>query len=162
MPESSENFLNPDFGYTYSDLFDQKKLEALYHTFLAYFEKKDPEKFVSFKKYSDTKGDGYKDTEVSQVLIDSAPYLSAFIGELFDIEAHLDKLRYETAYEQDILTFKKEFVQKEIVKKYKGKDPAHFNWDELDTFASIVKSLAFPSYDFAKDEEKYTAKFILD
>lgn len=162
MQDNSENFLNPQFGFTYPDLFDQKKLEELYHFFLSYFEKKDPDKFTEFKKYSDSKGEGFKNTEISKILIDSAPFLSSFLGQLFDIEAHLDKLRYETAYEQDILSFKKEFVQKEIIKKYKDKDPALFNWDGLNSFASAVKSLAFPSYDFAKDEEKYTARFILD
>jgi NADPH-dependent glutamate synthase beta subunit-like oxidoreductase/NAD(P)H-flavin reductase len=162
MPDSSKNFLNPDFGYSFSDLFEQPKLEALYNTFLEFFNNKDPQKFSAFKKYSDTKGYDFKSTEISQILIDSAPYLSLFIGELFDIEAHLDKLLYETKYEQDILIFKKDFVQKEIIKKYKSKDPSHFNWDELDTYVSHVKSIAFPSFDFEKDEEKFTAKFILD
>jgi NADPH-dependent glutamate synthase beta subunit-like oxidoreductase/NAD(P)H-flavin reductase len=162
MQKNPENFLNPKFGYTYSDLYDNSRLKDLHASFLEYFEGRDKEKFTSLKKYTDSKGEGYSHLDISNVLIESGPFLSDFIGELFQIDAHLDKLLYETKYEYDVLSFKKDFVQKEIVRKYKDKDPESFDWSVLNEFANNVKSASFTGYDFDKDEEKYTAKFVLE
>lgn len=160
MQGNSDNILNPKFGYTYADLYNNSCLKDLYTTFLEYFESREEEKFTAFKKYSDAKGEGYNNLDISNILIESAPFLSDFMGELFRIDAHLDKLLYETKYEYDVLSFKKDFVQKEIVRKYKDKDPDSYDWNTLNDFVNKVKAAAFSAYDFDKDEEKYTAKFV--
>ena len=162
MAENLDNFLNPEFGFTYPDLFDTSKLKDLHSAFLNYFEKSDNGKFTEFKHYSDSLGEGFTPLDISKVLIESAPFLSSFIGKLFQIDAHLDKLFYETKYEHDVMVFKKDFVQKEVLKKYKSADPESFNWDELNNFIDTLKQVAYSSYDFEKDEEKYTAKFVLE
>ena len=38
MNENKENFLNPEFGYTYEDLYDPLKLKSLAGDFYKYFE----------------------------------------------------------------------------------------------------------------------------
>ncbi|MCB0723943.1 MAG: FAD-dependent oxidoreductase [Ignavibacteriae bacterium] len=159
MTGNSEDFLNPKFGFTYADLYDTARLKDLNDSFHSYFKEQDNEKFLEFKKYADARGEGYANPDVSRILIESATFLSGFLGELFQIDAHLDKLLYETKYEYDVLAFKKDFVQKEITRKYKDKDPDSYDWDELQSFVNEVKSAGFGELDFAKDEEKNTATF---
>ena len=50
----------------------------------------------------------------------------------------------------------------EFFKKYKKEDLVGLNWEKLDAFANKLKETVFPEYDFVNDEEKYTAKFILE
>ncbi len=162
MAENPDKILNPEFGFKYTDLFDTHKLKDLHSAFLSYFEKADNEKYNEFKRYADSGGEGFTSLDISKTLIDSAPFLSSFIGKLFRIEAQLDKLFYETKYENDVLVFKKDFVQKEIWKKYKSAEPGNFDWDALSSFVNTLKEIAYNDYDFNKDEEKYTAKFVLE
>ncbi|MDZ4712887.1 MAG: FAD-dependent oxidoreductase [bacterium] len=157
-----ENFLNPDFGYTYKDLYDPLKLKSLAGDFYKYFEQKDKSKYDSFRKYESSRGEGLTDLQVSNILIDASYILSDFIVELFRLENEHAKFIEEVEYDRDIFNFKKDFVQRRVYKKFKKDDLALLNWNELNDFVSKIKSPAFENFDFQKDEEKYTAKMILE
>ena len=162
MDDKYNEVLNPEMGYKYGDLYNRDRLEDLLNDFHKYYKGKDSEKYEKYKKYFDSKGKDFEKLEVSSILIDSAPILSDFLGELFMVQAHLDKYLYDAKYEQEVLTFKKEFVQKQVMKKFKSEDPESFSWEDLDKFVTTVKEKSFPKLDFRKDEEKLTAHFILE
>ncbi|MEO6694495.1 MAG: FAD-dependent oxidoreductase [Ignavibacteria bacterium] len=161
MTEGNENFLDPKSGYSYQDLYDPVKLKSLTEDFCKYFETKDKEKFLNFINYRDNKGKDLTDLQVSNILIDASYVLSDFIVELFQLEGEQKKFIDEVEYEKEILTFKKDFVQRRVFKKYKKEDLVGLNWEKLDGFANKLKEIVFPEYDFVNDEEKYTARFLL-
>ncbi len=161
MTVENTNFLNPKFGYSYEDLYNPIKLKALAEDFYNFFESKDKEKSDIFSAYRNSDGKGFSELEISNVLIDASYILSDFIVELFQIGDSQKKFIEEAEYEKDVLAFKS-ILQKKIFKKFKKEDLSGFNWTELDSFVSKLKHAAFPEYDFENDEEKYTAKFILE
>jgi len=162
MIETNDKFLNPKLGYSYEDLYDPIKLKTLTEDFYKYFELKNKDKYENFIKYVDLKGEGFTDLQVSNILIDSSYFLSDFIVELFQLEDEQKIFIEEIEYEKDILTFKKDFVQRRVYKKFKKENLVELNWEKLDEFASMLKKTAFAEYDFVNDEEKHTAKFILE
>lgn len=162
MSEVNEQFLNPEFGYSYEDLYDPLRLRSLTNDFYEYFKNRDKDKFENFIGYRDSKGIGFTDLQVSEILIEASYILSDFIVKLFQLEKEQSVFIGETDYEKDVLAFKKDFVQRRVFKKYKNENLVELNWEKLEEFASGLKKSAFPEYDFINDEEKYTAKFILE
>ncbi|MBK9403224.1 MAG: FAD-dependent oxidoreductase [Ignavibacteria bacterium] len=158
----SNNILNPESGYTFRDLFDPLKLKLLTEDFYSYFEKKDKENFEEFRRYESAKGEGFTGLQISNVLINASVVLSDFLVKLFRLEAEQQKFFDEISYEKDILTFKKDFVQRRVFKKFKKEDLHSFDFVELDGYVQKLKQTVFADYDFAGDEEKYTAMFILE
>ncbi len=158
----SHNILNPEYGYSFRDLFDPLKLKSLTEDFCRYFESKDKENFDEFRRYEISKGEGYTELQISNVLINSSVVLSDFLVKLFRLEAEQQKFFDEIDYEKDILNFKKDFVQRRVFKKYKKENLAAIDFKELDRTVQKIRQAAYPEYDFAGDEEKYTARFILE
>lgn len=156
----NENILNPKFGYTYADLFSSEKLRALAEDFYKYFENENPQKFEEFKKYRDSKGEGYTYIQASEVIMNSSVYVSSFLGELFNVQEHLKNYVDEAQYNEDIFLFKKEFVQRKVLRRFKPEDLEKINWLELDTFIGRIKKCLADQIDFSVDEEKYTARFV--
>ncbi len=155
------DFLNSKFGYSYEDLYDTLRLKDLTDDFYRYFQKKDLKKYESFVSYKNAKGQGFNPMQISCILIDSSYVLNDFIIELFQLENEQNKFFKEAEYEKDVLELKN-ILQKKVFKKFKKENLSEFNWSELDGFASKIKQAAFPDYDFKSDEEKFTAKFLLD
>jgi NADPH-dependent glutamate synthase beta subunit-like oxidoreductase/NAD(P)H-flavin reductase len=162
MPNSKQSFLNPIFGYTYEDLYNPLRLKSLTEDFYSYYERKDKEKFQEYKNYIDSKGAGFPALQISGILIDASLKLSDFLINLFQLENEQEKFIKESEYEKDILIFKKDFVQRRVFKKFKQEDLDKLSWSGLNEFAEKIKSTVFPDYDFKNDEEKFTAKFILE
>ncbi|MBK9331228.1 MAG: FAD-dependent oxidoreductase [Ignavibacteria bacterium] len=162
MHKTDTDFLNPLFGFDFKDLFDPFRLKSLTQVFLEYFEKADKNKYEQFINYSFTKGTGFSDLRISEILIDSSIILSDFLTELFNLENERNEFLSEVKYVNDIFVFKKEFVQKVVKKRFKPEDLADLSYEKLDEFVSIVKKEIFPGYDFNSDEEKYTAKMVLE
>ncbi|HRJ99457.1 MAG TPA: FAD-dependent oxidoreductase [Ignavibacteria bacterium] len=162
MDKADSVFLNPRFGFNFKDLFDPFRLKSLTKVFFEYFEKTDKIKYEQFINYSNSKGAGLNDLRISEILIDSSIILSDFLTELFNLENERNEFLSEANYVKDIFVFKKEFVQKVVRKKFKSEDLAELNYKKLDEFVSDVKKEIFPGFDFKTDEEKYTAKMVLE
>jgi len=156
----NENILNPKFGYTFADLFVSEKLKTLADDFYKYFESANKERFDEFAKYRDLEGEGYTYIHASEIIMNSAVYLSHFLGELFNVQEHLAKFTDEARYTEDIFLFKKEFVQRKVFRRFKPADLETINWPELDAFISKIKLCFADKLDFNVDEEKYTARFV--
>ena len=161
MNNNHTDILNPAFGYSYTDLFDSFKLRQLAEDFDKYFESIDKNKFDAFVKYRTTKAEGMTPQEVSATLIDASLALSDFITELFNLKEYQKKFISHKEYEQDILSFNKEIIQKKVLKKFKQQDLESMDWENLNKFASFIKGEFFTPEDFSSDEEKYTAAMIM-
>lgn len=162
MSEDVTSFLNPSFKITYQDFSNPSKLTVLYNDFLNYFKNSDESAYNKFSSYRDTKGEGLKEPEISQILIDAARILSRFIGELFNLTEELEKIRFNTERERIIFTFKKDFIQRIVFKKYKPDNLKDLDWTELDYFADKIKEIFCNSEELEIDEEYATAKMILE
>jgi len=163
MKNTDADFLNPESGYSYEDLFDPMRLKDLADDFDKFFKEKNKERFDDFSGYRDSSGLGFTNLEISNILIDSSYILNDFLVELFRLEKEQAKFIREIESEKKILEFKSVF-QKKILKKFKDQDLQLFDWNELDSFADKVKQTAFSEYDFSlkNHEEKYTACFFLE
>jgi NADPH-dependent glutamate synthase beta subunit-like oxidoreductase/NAD(P)H-flavin reductase len=82
-------------GWTWKDLFLPAKLAELHDLFLAELAKTAPETSARFDAYRKTLGAGMGPVEISDVLVETAPHVSAFVAHLFGAEAlrqgHLDR-----------------------------------------------------------------------
>ena len=114
MNNNHTDFLNPAFGYRFNDLFDSFKLKQLAEDFDKYFESKEKSKFDAFVKYRISKAKGMSPQDVSSVLIDASLVLSDFIVELFNLQDYQKKFVDKKNYEQDILDFNKDIIQKKV------------------------------------------------
>ncbi|HEX2787334.1 MAG TPA: FAD-dependent oxidoreductase [Ignavibacteria bacterium] len=162
MREDEASFLNPSFNITFQDFNNPSKLKILYNDFLNYFKNSDEAAYGKFISYRDSKGEGLKEPEISQILIDAARIQSRFIGELFNLTGELEKIRFNTERERIIFSFKKEFIQRIVFKKYKPESLKDLNWNELDDFVNKIKKVFCNVNDFQIDEEYATAKMILE
>ena len=162
MTNTEENILNPKSGFSYKDLYDPFRLKSLTEEFYKLFELRDKDNYEIFLNYKNNSGKGFTDVQISNILINSSYILSDFLVELFQLEKEQSEFQSEVKYEKDILNFKKNFVQRRVFKKYKKDNLSELNWHELDKFADKLKHSALPDYDFKTDEEKFTAKFILE
>lgn len=165
MKNNNTDFLNPESGYTYNDLFDPFRLKNLAEDFYKYYEKRDAEKFKSFSKYRDSNGEGLSNQELSEILITSSVILNDFIIDLFCLESEQQEIINETESEKKILGFKN-ILQKKILKKFKAVDISEADWTELNTFAENIMKAVLHDNEFSmnggKDEEKQTANMFLE
>ena len=165
MEKIITDFLNPESGYSYEDLFDPMRLKDLTEDFYKYYEKKDGKKFEAFLKYRNSEGKGLANTEVSNILVDSSFVLNDFLIELFRLENEQAEFIRETESEKRLLEFKN-ILQKKILKKYKKDDLRKADWDELNSFVEKLKLTSFPEHNYnfinSNDDEKYTADIFLE
>ncbi|MFZ1322286.1 MAG: FAD-dependent oxidoreductase [Ignavibacteria bacterium] len=162
MNKAHTDFLDPRFGLNFKDLFHSEKLKTLTDIFFEYYKNKDIENYELFKNYSDNKGRDHSDLQISNILINSSLILSDFLVELFQLQKEQKEFIDEAVYENDIFIFKKEFVQRRVLKDFKELDLKETDFKKLNEFADFVKELIFPELDFKSDEEKFTAKMILE
>jgi NADPH-dependent glutamate synthase beta subunit-like oxidoreductase/NAD(P)H-flavin reductase len=152
--------LNLKYGFTFEDLFDSMKLKELTEKFYAYYKETDPESFEKFTRYSDSKGEGWSEIEISHIVIDSGRVQDAFIVDFFNVADEAEKLKGSTETEREILKVRSDFVIKRVLKKYKTPDLASMNFSELNAQVKTIKEALFPGFDWKYDEESSTAFMI--
>jgi hypothetical protein len=72
-------------GFTYADLYDPSRLADLTDLFHSQLRSADAEVWERFERYRASKGDGMTPEEISEAIVQTAPHLSAFISELFEV-----------------------------------------------------------------------------
>jgi NADPH-dependent glutamate synthase beta subunit-like oxidoreductase/NAD(P)H-flavin reductase len=103
-------------GYSYADLFEPARLAALNETFEAWFKDTAPDAHKAFDAYRTTKGEGMTPVARSEALLAAAPFVSAFVGKLFNVESELLTLRHGATDRAPLWRFKSEFVKKRVLK----------------------------------------------
>ncbi len=104
-------------GFGFQDLYDIGRLPDLALAFDDYLRVSDPQAMVELERYR-RHHERMKPTEVSEVLISVAPWLSRFLGKLFHVEKDLEEIARRTASEEPVLRFCREFVRRRVARKY--------------------------------------------
>lgn len=138
-------------GFNYEDLYDINKLNLLKENFYEYYSNSDNENYKQFEKYINSDKAG-NELDEPAILIDAAKHLSFFLGELFNITEHLKEIELDTVRENLLFSFKKDFIQKNLLKKMKD---VEINEKEVSSSINLMnklKSSCFPELAFNDDE----------
>jgi NADPH-dependent glutamate synthase beta subunit-like oxidoreductase/NAD(P)H-flavin reductase len=101
-------------GFVFEDLYRYEGLARLDQVFLSHLELVDA---GIHRRLVDARNDPKKlsSKEVSELIIEIAPYVEDFIGELFGIEKEIQALEGRHDQLTPLLTFKRKFVQKRAI-----------------------------------------------
>jgi NADPH-dependent glutamate synthase beta subunit-like oxidoreductase/NAD(P)H-flavin reductase len=138
-------------GFKFSDLFDALKLKELAEKFYAEIEADNPVLHRALAEYLEKRGAGYEARVESNILTDSAPYLSRFIARLFGVTKERGEIE-KLIQEQDPIWKYKFFVQRRAIKKYPAEKIGALDEAELN---EALRQFNFASFDeaLAYDEE---------
>ncbi len=115
-------------GFSYQELFLPAGLSRLDAQFLSYLENVDQSLYAELLIYRS--GELTDPKLVSNLIIDCAPVLEAFIAELFDISEQVGESQTRVQAEDPIFAFKKHFVLREARRALK-ESPGFAAFDEL-------------------------------
>jgi NADPH-dependent glutamate synthase beta subunit-like oxidoreductase/NAD(P)H-flavin reductase len=156
ISEKDTRLANQDFdlgvvGFKFSDLFDAVRLRELAEKFYGELKEENALLHDALTKYIEARGAGYEARVESNILTDSAPYLSRFIAKMFGITREREQIEREIT-EQDPLWKYKFFVQRRAIKKYTAEKIAGLDEKELN---EALREFKFASFDEALvyDEE---------
>jgi NADPH-dependent glutamate synthase beta subunit-like oxidoreductase/NAD(P)H-flavin reductase len=128
-------------GFSYEDLYKPERLADLTGHFYTSVRLVDPELMERFDSYRNTKGVGMGDVDVSAILVDMAPHVSAFVAGLFGVENERKEMSLRATREQVVFLFKKEFVVRRVVRKFSAESVATFSERELnDQMNALLES----------------------
>lgn len=138
---------NQDFdlgvvGFKFSDLFDAIKLRELAEKFYDEVKEENPLLHDALTKYIEARGAGYEKRVESNILTDSAPYLSRFVARMFGITREREQFEREITEQNPIWKYKF-FVQRRAIKKYTAEKIAELNEAELNEALREFKFAAF-------------------
>ncbi len=159
VPRSTNDFQLGVDGFFYSDLFDSVKLKALGEAFYADVAAKEPVLHGALIKYIANRGEGYEPKVASKILTDAAPYLSDFIGRMFQVGRERDELSRNITTQNPVWKFKF-FVQRRAVKKYKPEQAAELNEAQLWQAVTELRNKGFDET-LVRDEELSIAEMTM-
>jgi NADPH-dependent glutamate synthase beta subunit-like oxidoreductase/NAD(P)H-flavin reductase len=106
-----EQTLTLGFGFQFEDLYSQEGLVRLDSTFLDYLRAANPEfweRYIAAR----AKPDSVERLQYSQLVLDAAPHIEAFIGQLFGNADEIRALQDEQTMHAALLSLKRKFVIK--------------------------------------------------
>ena len=147
MSVDSSKTLKLGFGFEFKDLYDTGALARMDARFLEYLDPALRERLANGR--ANTAAMAAKDQ--SQLIIDVAPHLEDFVGELFGITHSLNVLRNHHTDLGPLYSVKRRFVQRKAITAFKaeqaaGFDPAALEACLADFFGEPVTEMAFASH----------------
>src|SRR5580704_4160714 len=103
-------------GFRYADLYDAAKLRDLLGVFDRWFAETAPGPRAQFEAYRSSKGEGMTPLQKSEALLAAAPFVGRFVGELFGVEAELERFRESVRSRDPIWRFRKDFAKKRVLR----------------------------------------------
>lgn len=104
-------------GFSYPDLYDPTRLEALLLAFERLVAERAPELWAQFSAYRACQGEGMTAKEISALLVAMAPYVSSFLAKLFQVEAACAAQRQRVEAElATVLRYRKEVVDQDAAR----------------------------------------------
>ncbi|HVZ41949.1 MAG TPA: FAD-dependent oxidoreductase [Candidatus Kapabacteria bacterium] len=147
-------------GFSYSDLFDPRRLSELTDIFYASVRESDPDAWLRFDAYRSSLGEGMEPEAISDAILGVAPHLAAFLAEMFQIRDRRGRLRSAVESDSVVFLFKREFVTRRALKHYTSTE----NLD-APVIRAAVKALngtVFADRFAADDPERATAVVVVD
>ncbi len=129
-------------GFRFSDLFDALKLKELAERFYAEVAEMDPVLHTALAKYIAARGEGFERKVESKILTDAAPFLSDFVGKLFNIDREKGELSRTILTQNPVWKFKF-FVQRRAGKKYNPEQLSQLNESQLWSAVTQLRNTAF-------------------
>jgi NADPH-dependent glutamate synthase beta subunit-like oxidoreductase/NAD(P)H-flavin reductase len=147
ISEIENRAANRDFdlgvsGFKFSDLFDAVRLAELAEKFYEELKEENALLHAALTKYIAARGADYEARVESNILTDSAPYLSRFIARMFGITRERENLEREITEQNPIWKYKF-FVQRRAIKKYTAEKVVELNENELNEALREFKFAAF-------------------
>ena len=153
----SRNFALGIDGFDYADLFAVDGLERLLRAFDEALASADADLFKAYVEYRDSEGANLEDIATSELLVELAPHLGAFVARLFDVEeARRDTIERTREEYQALFTYKRAVVDK-IAAKFKHQDPRSWDLDKVDSDLELLKRTASPDASEHRDAECATS-----
>ncbi|HZP40996.1 MAG TPA: FAD-dependent oxidoreductase [Candidatus Binatia bacterium] len=103
-------------GFKYADLNRVRRLEALDATFLRGLRTADAALADALEAYRAAGGEGLEPRRESELLLRVAPHVGTFVARLFRIEEEYRALRTRIAAEETVFAWKREFVERRVLK----------------------------------------------
>jgi NADPH-dependent glutamate synthase beta subunit-like oxidoreductase/NAD(P)H-flavin reductase len=148
-------------GFTYADLHEPRRLADLSARFDAALRESDTPLFEAFDAWR-REPSRLGPVDRSHLLVAVAAHLSRFVATLFDVGAAIETLRERALAESPVFAFKKEFVQRRVLRRWpEGKAPSE-PFADLDGRWRPRRAALFPEIDFDRDEERGTALAALE
>ncbi|MDO9017754.1 MAG: FAD-dependent oxidoreductase [Deltaproteobacteria bacterium] len=157
LPPPPRTFSAGVSGFSYEDLRDVAQLPRLMDAFDDFARAQlDPALWERFVAYRQNGGEGTSPEEVSEVLVATAPVVSAFLAKLFGVEAQVGGVEGDIAREGVIFEFKREFVKKRTARRKRAEIEALSKAQRvhLDEAARAALSLATGAPDQWNDERE--------
>jgi NADPH-dependent glutamate synthase beta subunit-like oxidoreductase/NAD(P)H-flavin reductase len=132
--------LDLGFGFTFDDLYDREGLTRLDAQFLSFLAGRDGGLKPKLEAARNAPDDLGREAH-SDLLVDLAPSLEAFMGELFGVTAELDAMRAERDALALVYSVKRLFVQRRAAKKHAAEAP---NLDGADLRRHLEARLGGP------------------
>jgi NADPH-dependent glutamate synthase beta subunit-like oxidoreductase/NAD(P)H-flavin reductase len=130
-------------GFRFRDLFDAHRLKDLADAFYDEVRANDPTLGEALDNYIRVRGEGIEKRAASNILTDSGPHLSDFIGRLFNISREREVLQ-RTIVRQNPIWQYKFFVQRRAIKKY---GPDKIGELAASDLTQALKELQFAAFD---------------
>jgi NADPH-dependent glutamate synthase beta subunit-like oxidoreductase/NAD(P)H-flavin reductase len=147
-------------GFRYADLHDPDRLADLAAAFDDALAAADPDLHARFAAHR-RDPDAADPVGRSRLLIAVARHLAAFIVRLFGIEDEARRVRETTLAQDPIFVFKRDFVQRRVLRRRRAGGPPCGPFADLDARAGAVRRALFPEHAAAAaDPELGTARLV--
>ncbi|KAB2831838.1 MAG: pyridine nucleotide-disulfide oxidoreductase, partial [Caedimonadaceae bacterium] len=142
-----EGFCNSSPGFTFEDLLNPLKLRELDQVFCRHLKENDEELSQRLKVVRET---GLSSFEESALLLDLAPYVEDFLGELFSIQKEVTALQEQTYALAPLYRAKRFFVQRIVAKAYSKDEALTFDGEALQVHLTQIMGEPYTDLTFAR------------
>src|SRR5712664_1115941 len=147
-------------GFCLEDLYEPPGLRRLNERFFSDLRQADPALGEAFDAYRSSGGKSLPAPAESELLIQVATHVSAFIAKLFGIQAGLAELSRRLLGEVPLFDFKREFISRRVFKKGAPDRPTVDELPELTARMRLLLRLGFGRNE-EDDAERALAESIL-
>jgi NADPH-dependent glutamate synthase beta subunit-like oxidoreductase/NAD(P)H-flavin reductase len=104
-------------GFSWADLFAPDRLRDLHDRFVEELAAAAPDTAARFAAYRTSRGAGMTPEAISDVLVETAPHVGAFVARLFGVELVRQRLIDDTAHADPIFRMKDQVVKRRALKR---------------------------------------------
>ena len=147
-------------GFAFEDLYRPEKLALLHQRFLEALGDDDAALRHSWDAYRQGGRGSLPAKEESALLVQVAPHVARFVTRLFGVEDAAAGAGRAIADEKAVFAFKREFIQRRVLKKGAPDRPSAADFPALDAQARLLLARAFPDLQADADAERALARAV--